>query len=165
LDVTPDSTVISAGEDLWLRVTLDNGHLGCGSLFITDTFFASAADRPQTLLELEIKDADGVPVRRINDSGVIRLRYHVGDLLMLRCGAYYGWRVVVGKPEWEYSLAPGRYTLRARVENRMRAFFEEEPAELSRLLRVTGLDREHVMPLLRDFSVVSDEVRVEVRRE
>ncbi len=82
---------------------------------------------------------------------------------MLRCGAHYGWRIVVGRPEWEYSLAPGTYTLRARVENRMQTFFGSEPAELSRLLRATGLPQERAILLLRDFSAVSDEIRIEVQ--
>ncbi len=72
MEVTPDTTVLSSGEDLWLRVTLDNGHLGCQSVAVTDTFFASPAHRPLTLLELDIEDEDGTPVPRITDAAVIR---------------------------------------------------------------------------------------------
>ncbi len=104
----------------------------------------------------------GGRVSRSGSYSGMRPRYVVGDVMMLGCGASYGWYVVVGKPEWEYSLKPGTYRLRARIENRVRSFFEQHVAQLKTLVAATGIDKAELMLSLRDFSVTSNEITIEV---
>jgi hypothetical protein len=162
LTVEAMAPVFDLNKGVWLRVRLDNGQTGCRPVLITDTFFSSPENRPQTLLEFDMRDEAGHFVPRLGQTGFTRPRYMVGDLVTLHCGAFYGWYVVMGRVEWMYALRPGKYRLRARVENRLRSYFSGAPKELERLSVTRGLSSELMMEQLRDFSVSSEEITIEI---
>jgi hypothetical protein len=162
-EVIVEAPAGDAGDGLWVRVMLDNSTPGCG-VTVVSRRFAGVSDetRPETLLDFEIVDEKGDKVSRAHRGGISRPPYVVGDVTALDCGSLMGWYVVIGKPEWEYVLPPGKYRLRARVENRVRAYFDRHPAQLASLTRAVGLDRTDLSSALRDFSVVSKEITIEV---
>jgi hypothetical protein len=146
---------------LWLRVVLDNGVPGCRPVVVSQQW-AGFTDgyRPETLVDFEILDEKGDRLSRSGRLNYSRPPYVSGDVILLGCGAVYGWHMAVGKLDWQYNLGPGKYRLRARVENRVRAYLDRHPAEVRSLARGMRLDL--VPQAIRDFSVVSEELAIEV---
>lgn len=143
-------------------VTIGNDEPACGTLFITGTYFASPANRPMTLLSFDVTDPSGRPVSRKSGPHATRPNYTLADLVLLHCGASYTLRIALDRFDWGYELPPGKYRVRAQVENRVHSFFASHRAERQHFLDAFRLDSEFGMELLLDFSVSSNELELEV---
>lgn len=152
-----------SANDVWALVTLDHSQGGCRPVMMNEFYLGSVSDRPLTLLSIEIVDAKGGQVARPKDYCDLRSsRFVPGQLMTLWCGVQYSWYVPLSAGTWAFALEGGRYRLRARVENRMEAYFRQHPKELRRVAAMIGEDEKKARTLLRDFSVLSNEVEFEV---
>jgi hypothetical protein len=148
-----------------VEVTLENYQTGCWPVLIDHTFSAYASQsRPTTLLTFEVTSEKGDRIPLAHESGATRRGFVPADLLILNCGASYGFLIGLGSHDWEHKLDVGKYRLRARVSNRVLSFFDNKPEQRTRYLSATGLLASDALSMLRDFSAVSDEVEFEVRQ-
>jgi hypothetical protein len=160
------AAVFASPGDIDLRVTVENSGASCFPIYIDPSIQpGSTADRPGTVLRLDISDENGTRVGPSNriDADVRGLR--TSDLLVLNCGSYYGRHVWPAKADWGYKLGPGRYRARVQLQSRVGTFVRGRPALLKELVESIRLGPKTVGHMLQDWSSESDEVRFEVGRE
>jgi hypothetical protein len=159
----PPGSEPSSERRPWVRLSIENDGPDCAPVLITGLFFVPGEDRPATLLDFHVVDRTGRSVASSPSNGLLRPSYRLMDLMVLWCGATYSWRVPLDKPEWRYPLGPGLYKVRAGIKNRVRAFFDQHPAEKTRLFSAFRIEeRGHRLPMLRDFSIESNEVELRI---
>ena len=153
----------TSARDVGVWVIVQNQGQHCRAVMLDQSLAAfPSTSRPYTFLKLEVTDSQGRLVKMEHEHFGLRARFAPADLLTLRCPSLHGWGVPLGVGPWSHPLRPGKYTVRARLTNDVRGFFEANPAELRALAQATGTDQQGLKELLTDFSIESAEVSFEI---
>jgi hypothetical protein len=156
-----DVAVFPPGSHVVVAVTIHN--LASDTLVVNKTLEAFPGPvRPETALRFEITAEDGSTVPMAHAHFGTRVLYAPGELLILPSGSFHGWYVLLDCYAWEHNLPPGRYSLRARLQNYVRSFFDRNPRALKEWLSLFHNPTE-AMSYLRDFTIESNEVSLEVQ--
>lgn len=130
VEVQVEKEILSEGEPVRLRVTLDNGSDDCSWVAI-DPFVVpdNCGNRPFTILQPEVTDVAGRAVVLIPPPLGLAPAFEPGDLLILDCGEFFGATVEISTAPaaWKARLPPGRYSARVIAVLRVGDFFDAHP--------------------------------------
>lgn len=163
LRLEPLVQIFTSPRDVGVWVIVENQGQHCRTVMLDQTVAAfPSTSRPYTFVKLEVRDSQGGLLKMEHEHFGLRATFAPADLLTLRCPSLHGWMIPLGVGPWSHPLRPGKYSVRARLTNDVRAFFDANPAELRVLARATGMDQQGLKELLTDFSIDSGEVSFEV---
>jgi hypothetical protein len=151
------------GDSALFQVTLDNSYAGCEELLINSGFEGLPREQPVMVLQFEVSDDAGVVVPPGPEVGLIDYaKWRPANLILLHVGARYGYYIPL-RGDWHRALRAGRYRVRATLESRIGSYFLSRPRELQRLVSGLGLSVGEAKDVLRDFTVQSEQVLLEVK--
>lgn len=138
MTVEPTQASFEPGEDVAVRVTIENSTAPCRRVVLDKEFVSKQSGRrPFLLLSLELSRSDGARAERkekpVAQYGPLRPI----DLVELQCGESFGRTIVLTgsrATEWEFGLPSGRYIAHARVRHDMASFAAQQSVLLEQVL-------------------------------
>ncbi len=158
------SVELEAKSDGEIAVLVKNVATPCFPFFI-DRVFASRewGGRPFTLLTFEVLDGEGNRVQMLPPPHRSVSGLQAQDLVLLDCSTAFVRYIDLRQSEWTFPLRTGRYFVRARVEIRLRSYFDRNPALRDQLLPHDASSRNRALMRVIDHSLVSNQVEIQIR--